>query len=124
LGDGTASLPAVPGELRELTDDVGSIAGPTLVVRKGPEVGERFLLDRPTLSIGRDGTRDIFLNDVTVSRDHASLSIGTDGVTLKDAGSLNGTYVNGSRVDEAALSDGDSVQIGTFHMVFLAGGGS
>ncbi|MDF1542422.1 MAG: FHA domain-containing protein [Anaerosomatales bacterium] len=98
--------------------------GPVLVVRKGPEVGERFFIDRPTLAIGRGPECDIFLNDFTVSRSHAVLAIAGDEVSVSDAGSLNGTYVNGVRVDKAQLSDGDILQIGKFQMVFMNRGGA
>jgi hypothetical protein len=99
-------------------------AGPVLVVRKGPEVGERFFIDRPRLTVGRDPDCDIFLNDVTVSRSHAVLEMNGVEVSIEDVGSLNGTYVNGVRVDKALLSDGDIVQVGKFQMVFMNRGGS
>lgn len=93
-----------------------------LVVRKGPQLGERFFLDRPSFTVGRDPGSDIFLNDMTVSREHAVLDVAPDGVvTVRDVGSLNGTYVNGICCDAASLSDGDVVQIGTFQMVFHGG---
>lgn len=95
---------------------------PALLVQNGPEEGERFTLDRESLTVGRDPASDIFLNDVTVSRRHAKLSrIGAE-VSVADAGSLNGTYVNGIRVDDAQLNHGDMIQVGRFQMVFLAGG--
>ncbi len=97
---------------------------PTLVVRKGAETGERFAIDRDRLTIGRDPGCDIFLNDVTVSRSHAVLTSSPAGVSLEDAGSLNGTYVNDVRVDKAGLVSGDIVQIGMFQMVFVTGPGS
>jgi hypothetical protein len=97
---------------------------PVLIVRKGIEVGERFYLERPEITIGRDPESDIFLNDVTVSRNHARLLVNADEVTLVDAGSLNGTYVNEEVVSEARLSSGDTVQIGRFQMVFVCGGGA
>ena len=96
--------------------------GPLLVVRKGPEVGERFYLDRPRLTVGRDPGADIFLNDITVSRAHAALEVESGEVTVKDEGSLNGVYVNGVSVDRAVLHTGDQVQIGRFQMVFMSGG--
>jgi len=97
--------------------------GPVLVVRKGPEVGERFYLDRPRLSVGRDPVSDIFLNDITVSRAHASLEVQDGSVSVADVGSLNGVYVNGESVDRAALRNGDQLQIGRFQMVFMSGRG-
>lgn len=102
--------------------DAGEV--PCLVVRKGPQLGERFYLDRPTLTVGRDPESDLFLNDMTVSRAHAVFEIDGSAVTVKDAGSLNGVYVNGNSVDSAVLSNGDLVQIGTFQMAFYTGEGS
>ena len=99
----------------------GSEEGPLLVVRKGPQPGERFFLDRPRLVIGRDPQSDIFLNDMTVSRAHAMILSDEHGVRALDAGSLNGTYVNGVVAEEATLADGDVLQIGTFQMLFLSG---
>jgi hypothetical protein len=93
--------------------------GPVLVVRKGPQPGERFFVDRPRLTIGRDPESDIFLNDMTVSRMHAVVELIGSTVKVTDAGSLNGTYVNGVLVDSAELTHGDAVQIGTFQMAFF-----
>ncbi len=93
--------------------------GPVLVVRKGPQPGERFFIDRPRLTIGRDPESDIFLNDMTVSRMHAVMEQIGSVVKVTDAGSLNGTYVNGVLVDSAELEHGDAVQIGTFQMAFF-----
>ncbi len=104
--------------------DVEIDEGPVLVVRKGAEVGERFYVDRERLTVGRDPRSDIFLNDVTVSRHHAVLGNVAGEVEIEDAGSLNGTYVNGVCVDKALLASGDVVQIGMFQMVFLAGKGA
>lgn len=106
-------------------DDVigdASHTGPLLVVSKGPEAGERFYLEGTELSVGRDPKSSIFLNDMTVSRTHATLHIDEEGVSIRDSGSLNGTHVNGMVIDVATLSDGDIVQIGMFRMVFIAGG--
>lgn len=102
----------------------GNMDGPALIVRKGPQSGERFFLDRPRLTIGRDPESDIFLNDMTVSRIHAVLDCSEGNVSVLDSGSLNGTYVNGECVDSALLDDGDVLQIGTFQMVFLLGTGT
>jgi len=105
-------------------DDAAQIAGPNqsdgpvLVVRKGPQTGERFFLDRASLTIGRDPASDIFLNDMTVSRTHAVVSMVGSTVSVADSGSLNGTYVNGVLVDGAQLESGDVVQIGMFQMAF------
>lgn len=120
--EATVSFEPVPGPLSDAPRDL-DLDGPVLVVRKGPEVGERFYLDRPRLTIGRDPSRDIFLNDITVSRDHAVLTLEDGEVSIRDAGSLNGVYVDGVSVTSAVLSDGAGVQIGRFQMVFHSGGG-
>lgn len=123
IADATASFEPV-GSVRGGEGTATDVhEGPVLVVRKGPQPGERFYLDRPTLTIGRDPESGIFLNDMTVSRAHAVLEMTAgERVSVRDAGSLNGTYVNGICVDAAELSDGDVVQVGTFQMVFFAGG--
>ncbi len=121
-GEATASFEPIQGGDVGTTPGPDAIEGPVLIVRKGPQPGERFYLDRPALSVGRDPKSDIFLNDMTVSRTHARLSLAGTEVTVNDAGSLNGTYVNGVCVDEALLVDGDVLQIGTFQMVFHQGG--
>ena len=102
-------------------EDLSVTDVPVLVVRGGMEVGERFYLDRPELTLGRDPACDVFLNDVTVSRAHARLTVRGSVVTVEDAGSLNGTYVNDAIVAQAELKNGDTVQIGRFRMVFLDG---
>ena len=97
------------------------VDGPVLVVRKGPEVGERFFIEAESMSMGRDPDCDVFLNDVTVSREHARVFRKGPDYVIEDAGSLNGTYVNGVRVEIAPLHAGDVVQIGMFQMVFYPG---
>jgi len=97
---------------------------PVLVVHKGAETGERFYLEDGSYTVGRDPGSDIFLNDVTVSRRHATIEVLGGQVSVADAGSLNGTYVNDVLVDAAPLRNGDALQVGRFKMVFLAGGGS
>ena len=92
-----------------------------LVVKRGPNAGSRFLLDRDTTSAGRHPDSDIFLDDVTVSRKHAEFVRRGDDFVVRDVGSLNGTYVNRERIDEATLQTGDEVQIGKFRLVFYAG---
>ncbi len=91
-----------------------------LVVNRGPNAGEAYVLEQEVTSAGRHLDADIFLDDVTVSRRHAEVTRGPNGYTIRDGGSLNGTYVNTKRVSEAELHAGDEVQIGKFHMVFLS----
>jgi pSer/pThr/pTyr-binding forkhead associated (FHA) protein len=94
-----------------------------LVVKRGPNAGSRFLLDRDTTSAGRHPDSDIFLDDVTVSRRHAEFRRESGEFVVIDVGSLNGTYVNREPVDQAVLANGDEVQIGKFRLVFLTGPG-
>ena len=117
----TESFEPVGGTEKEMTGGVVPSEGPLLVVRKGPDVGETFYLDRPVLTIGRDPEADIFLNDVTVSRNHARLTVDGGAVTVEDTDSLNGTYVNGVIVERATLATGDALQIGRFQMYFIGG---
>ena len=99
-----------------------------LVVQRGPNAGARFLLDAERTTAGRRPDSDIFLDDVTVSRKHAEFVRRGEDFVVRDVGSLNGTYVQRDRIDEAVLNDGDEVQIGKFRMVFhpsrRSGGGS
>ena len=93
-----------------------------LVVKRGPDAGTKFFLDSDVVSAGRDPNSDIFLGDVTVSRKHAEIRREGNEFRLVDAGSLNGTFVNGNRVETSRLSNGDEIQIGKFKLVFFTGG--
>ncbi|GGI04881.1 FHA domain-containing protein [Egicoccus halophilus] len=93
-----------------------------LVVVRGPNAGARFVLDHDPVTVGRHPDSDIFLDDVTVSRRHAQLVHGEHGSVVRDLGSLNGSYVNGERVDERALATGDEVQIGRFKLLYVGDG--
>jgi pSer/pThr/pTyr-binding forkhead associated (FHA) protein len=90
-----------------------------LVVLRGPNAGSRFLLDDDFTSAGRHPDSDIFLDDVTVSRRHAEFYRQGERFSVRDVGSLNGTYVNRERIEEAELFGGDEVQIGKFRLLFL-----
>jgi len=94
-----------------------------LVVHRGPAEGSEFLLpaDADVVGVGRSPESDVFLDDVTVSRRHAEFRRGADGWSVRDVGSLNGTYVNRVRVDDQRLAGGDEVQIGKFRFIFLVG---
>ncbi len=116
----TEGFPTVMGEEAESSAEAVGLETPVLVVKKGPEVGQRFRLDRDKLVVGRDPESDIFLNDITVSREHAVIDVVGGAATVSDSDSLNGTYVNGARVLEAPLHHGDAVQIGRFQMVYLS----
>jgi hypothetical protein len=106
----------VPVEL----DDVRA-HGPALVIRTGGgRVGESFPIAGERMSIGRRPDSDVFLDDVTVSRDHALLIERADQWHLDDCGSLNGTYVNRERIESQRLEEGDEVQIGKYKLTFHA----
>lgn len=93
-----------------------------LVVKRGPNAGSKFFLDSETTEIGRNPDSDIFLDDITVSRRHAEITRKEgEGFKLNDVGSLNGTYVNKERVEEAELRSGDEIQVGKFKLIFLTG---
>jgi hypothetical protein len=91
-----------------------------LVVKRGPNAGSRYILEKEVTTAGRHPDSDIFLDDVTVSRRHAEFRRGGAEFTVHDVGSLNGTYVNRERIDAAVLSAGDEVQIGKFRLAFVA----
>lgn len=89
-----------------------------LIVRKGPNMGARFLLDSETTIAGRHPNSEIFLDDVTVSRKHAAFVRDGAGFLVRDLGSLNGTHVARERVDEAHLEPGQDVQIGKYRLTY------
>lgn len=91
-----------------------------LLVRSGPTAGARYLLDADVTTVGRHPEADIFFDDVTVSRRHAEITRTGPAFELVDQRSLNGTYVNGERVDRAILTDGSEVRIGKFRLNFFA----
>lgn len=90
-----------------------------LIVRSGPTAGARYLLDTDVTTVGRHPDADIFFDDVTVSRRHAEVTRSGTAFEIIDQRSLNGTYVNGERVDRAALHNGAEVRIGKFRLTFL-----
>ena len=105
----------------ELEDVVRQGGGAALVVRAGGgRVGESFPLDHDRMTIGRRPDSDIFLDDVTVSRDHALIVRRGNEYHLDDLGSLNGTYVNRRRIESHHLADGDELQIGKYKLTFLS----
>lgn len=90
-----------------------------LIVRSGPTAGARYLLDADVTTVGRHPEADIFFDDVTVSRRHAEVTREGAAFEIVDQRSLNGTYVNGERVDRAALVNGAEVRIGKFRLNFF-----
>lgn len=101
--------------------DLGGIAPghAILVVRGGEEEGEYFDLSDPVTTIGRHSDSGIVLDDITVSRRHSEVHHSTGRYIVRDAGSLNGTYVNQQRIDVAELGQGDELQVGKYRLVFL-----
>jgi pSer/pThr/pTyr-binding forkhead associated (FHA) protein len=93
--------------------------GPSLVIRTGGRAGDSFTLDGDRFTVGRDTDSDVFLDDVTVSRNHAVIVRRADGLHIDDLGSLNGSYVNRRRIESHFLADGDELQIGKFKLTFL-----
>ena len=92
-----------------------------LIINRGSNLGSRFLITSQGASIGRSSPNDVFLDDVTVSRSHAKIESTSSGFSLKDSGSLNGTYVNNNSIKEHVLHSGDQIQIGKFHLLFVSG---
>ena len=106
----------VPVELGDVT-----ARGPALVVRAGGgRVGESFPIEGERMSIGRRPDSAVFLDDITVSRDHALLIRRGDDWHLDDCGSLNGTYVNRERIESHHLEEGDELQIGKYKLSYHA----
>ena len=117
----------LPAEGAEAEDELSvsldlSEGAAMLVVKRGPNAGSKFALEGDVTRAGRHPNSDIFLDDITVSRRHAEVVRREGGYNVRDAGSLNGTYLNRERIDEAPLANGDELQIGKFRLVFFAGG--
>ena len=90
-----------------------------ILIARGSHKGSRFLVTAAGATIGRSKDSAIFLDDVTVSRKHATIEKRNKDFVLKDGGSLNGTYINNGSINEHTLSSGDEFQIGKFHLLFI-----
>jgi pSer/pThr/pTyr-binding forkhead associated (FHA) protein len=111
---------ASPAERAIIESALASDGNSAMVfIHRGPQKGARFLVTSEGATIGRATESAIFLDDVTVSRKHASITKTGNGFTFKDSGSLNGSYVNNESVSEKILSSGDEIQIGKFHLLFI-----
>lgn len=115
------TVPSDPAD-EELAVSLDDMAGDAvLVVKRGPNAGSRFALDKDVVTAGRHPDSDIFLDDITVSRRHVEIVRTDDGFLVRDAGSLNGTYLNRQRIDEAVMANGDELQVGKFKLFFFQG---
>jgi len=127
LDDHTISLAKVdalldaPGPADDVQVDMSTLPldGGVLIVRSGPQAGQMFALADPLTRLGRHPDSEIMLDDITVSRRHADVERTATGYVARDAGSLNGTYVNQERIDESPLRQGDELQVGKFRLVFF-----
>ncbi|MHB8245810.1 MAG: FHA domain-containing protein [Acidimicrobiales bacterium] len=115
--------PNDPGEVEVMVpmSDIQAGTG-ILVVKRGPDVGTKYVLGADVTRVGRHPESEIFLDDITVSRRHAEFFRDSSAYLVRDVGSLNGTYVNRERIDEVTLTSGDEVQVGKFKLVFLSTG--
>lgn len=131
LGAGPSDGGDDPTTMTYTVDDTGDIqpvdieevveqAGAALVIRSGGgRAGESFTVSEDRISIGRSPDAGVFLDDVTVSRNHALLVRRRDGLYIDDLGSLNGTYVNRRRIESHRLADGDEIQVGKYKLSYL-----
>ncbi|MGI8675277.1 MAG: FHA domain-containing protein [Thermoleophilaceae bacterium] len=107
-------------ELHAVDPEASATAGGTLVIRSGGgRSGESFALSAERMRVGRSPEAEVFLDDVTVSRNHAVLVWRRDGLYIDDLGSLNGSYVNRRRIESHMLQHGDELQIGKYKLTFL-----
>jgi DNA-binding SARP family transcriptional activator len=122
--------PALDADTPRRTTSAGAVAFDSATVLRSvaaePDAyleldGRAVPLDRPVITLGRHPDRHVVVLDPRASRLHAEIRRGPDGHTLVDAGSANGTLVNGERRDEAQLADGDVIQIGDTELVFRSG---
>jgi pSer/pThr/pTyr-binding forkhead associated (FHA) protein len=114
-------LSLLSSEDREVLAEIQNSAGEKamIVIARGAQKGSRFLITAEGAGIGRSSDSAIFLDDVTVSRTHAVIEKVGKKFVLKDAGSLNGTYMNNVSVTEHELVSGEEFQIGKFHLLFI-----
>jgi hypothetical protein len=114
-------LQDAPGAADDVVVHLGDVpdGGASLVVRNGPQAGFALALTSKVTRLGRHPDSEISLDDITVSRRHAEVVHTADGFIVRDAGSLNGTYVNQQRIDQVPLHQGDELQVGKFRLVFF-----
>jgi pSer/pThr/pTyr-binding forkhead associated (FHA) protein len=132
-GEATGDIGSLlPADLRDEIDTSSAVAeaatlargSAMLVVKRGPNVGAKFVLNQPVMNAGRHPASDVFLDDITVSRRHAEFHAENGEFRVVDLGSLNGTYLNRAAVDDSAvLANGDVLQVGNFRLIFLTAEG-
>ena len=121
LLDRTAAMQAIPGTAPDDPDhhhiDRDTVA--QLVVTRGPNLGARYRVPGE-VTIGRSPTSTVLLDDISVSRRHATVTSTARGLAVEDAGSLNGTYVNGRRIEtRTTLEHGDQLQVGRYKLTII-----
>jgi pSer/pThr/pTyr-binding forkhead associated (FHA) protein len=128
LPEETSTIPLIDADTEEMSvDDVTAVenlpsGSAMLLVQRGPDAGARFLLDTDVVTVGRHPDSDIFLDDISVSRRHATFTRTEGRYVISDLGSLNGSYINRDRIDtDVVLSGGDEVQIGKYRLIYFAG---
>lgn len=124
----TGHIPLIDADTEEMSaSDISAVenlppGSAMLLVQRGPDAGARFLLDTDSVTVGRHPASDIFLDDISVSRRHATFTRNATGYVVSDLGSLNGTYVNRDRIDgDIVLTGGDEVQIGKYRLIYFSG---
>lgn len=114
-------LPLIESDADDFVEILPKVEGETvLIVKKGPNPGEHFILKKKETLLGRDPNINIFLDDITVSRKHAKIIKERKKYFLIDTNSLNGSYLNGKRIENEELKNGDEIQIGKFVLIFMA----
>lgn len=117
LGSTQSFKPIQIGTNGSDSDDAKRHVGELRIVR-GPQTGIAIELRNGSLTLGRDPQCDIFLNDMTVSRNHARIDVRSEGCVLTDTNSYNGVWVNDKMIESCLLKSGDVIQIGAFCLVF------
>lgn len=98
-------------DIRDLLTSAGGLKA-NFVVLAGQDIGRTFPIEKAELSIGRGENADIYIDDEDVSRQHARIEVTADAILLTDLGSTNGTLVNGQKIRNRKLEDGDRIQVG------------
>lgn len=94
---------------------------PKITVKLDDKIVDRYIFKDERCTIGRDPTNDIYIQNTAVSRRHAAIRCEGERYILQDLQATNGTFLNGERVEEADLADGDVIRIGVFDLLFEVG---